>query len=71
MGFMMRAKPFPAMFSTIICPRCAKQMRFSHMESGPNNDYRIAFDCDCGFEYRQSRAVAAERKVRHRPKYFS
>jgi len=38
------------------------------MEPAAYNDYRIAYDCECGFEYRQSKAAAAERNVRTRPK---
>ena len=67
----MRANPaFPAMFPTIVCPRCSRQMRFSHMEPAAYNDNRIAYDCECGFEYRQSKAVAAERNTRTSPKYL-
>jgi hypothetical protein len=66
----MRAKPaFPAMFPIIGCPRCGSQMRFSHMEPAGNNDYRIVYDCECGFEYRQSKAAAAERGRGSKPRY--
>ena len=67
----MRAKPaFPAMFPTIVCPRCSRQMRFSHMEPAAYNDYRIAYECECGFEHRQSKAAAAEHNMRSKPQYF-
>ena len=40
------------------------------MEPAAYNDYRIAYDCECGFEYRQSKAAAAERNMRSKPQYF-
>ena len=40
------------------------------MEPGVRNDYRIAYDCECGFEYRQSKAAAAERNMRSEPEYL-
>jgi hypothetical protein len=71
LGAAMRAKPeFPAMFPIIVCPKCSRQMRFSHMEPAAFYDYRIAYDCDCGFEYRQSKAAAAERHLRANLKRF-
>jgi hypothetical protein len=48
----------------VLCPMCSKPMRLSTIE--PRDmaaDERMTFQCDCGFEYRASPAVAAERAL--------
>ena len=49
------------MLPIIICPSCGKRMRLSTIM--PEEDYRerMTFVCECGFDYRQSQPVTAER----------
>ena len=48
----------------ITCPRCASRMRLSTVEPERNdNRERVTFTCDCGFDYRQSRAIVIERTL--------
>ena len=48
---------------SITCPCCGRHMRLSLVEPEQRcvDRDRMTFDCDCGFEYRQSRLVAEER----------
>jgi Zn ribbon nucleic-acid-binding protein len=45
----------------ITCPACQRRMRLSMIEPAGERD-RIVYECECGFEYYQSRNAARERK---------
>ena len=45
----------------IICPSCGKRMRLSTIMPEEDHRERMTFVCECGFDYRQSQAVTAER----------
>lgn len=37
----------------IICPQCARRMRLATiMPGGTDNQDRLAFDCECGFDFK-------------------
>lgn len=46
---------------TITCPACGNHMRLSTIMPEDNHRECMTFVCDCGFDYRQSQAVTAER----------
>jgi DNA-directed RNA polymerase subunit M/transcription elongation factor TFIIS len=45
----------------ITCPECGNRMRLSTVVPEEYNHERMTFVCECGFDYRQSIAVAVER----------
>jgi RNase P subunit RPR2 len=56
------AKP-PKQFGLpiITCPSCGDHMRLSAIVPEEYHRERITFECECGFDYRQSSAVVIER----------
>ena len=47
----------------VTCPSCGKQMSLSAIEPERDNRQRMTFECDCGFTYSHSSAVAVERTL--------
>jgi hypothetical protein len=47
----------------VLCPACGKHMRLSTIMPEEDHRERMTFVCDCGFNYRQSQAVTAERSL--------
>jgi C4-type Zn-finger protein len=47
----------------ISCPMCGRRMRLSTIMPEDHHRERMTFECECGFDYRQSSAVTAERTL--------
>jgi hypothetical protein len=64
MSIFENEPPNPAIKSSlpiILCPMCGNKMRLSVIMPEDHHRERMTFDCECGFDYRQSMAVEAER----------
>jgi RNase P subunit RPR2 len=53
--------PKQYVFPIITCPECGNHMRLSTIVPEEYRRERMTFMCECGFDYRQSSAVAVER----------
>jgi|SwirhisoilCB2_FD_contig_31_1790885_length_662_multi_9_in_0_out_0_1 predicted RNA-binding Zn-ribbon protein involved in translation (DUF1610 family) len=45
----------------IMCPTCGEHLKLCSIVPEEANRQRMTFKCECGFNYRQSSAVTAER----------
>lgn len=53
--------PKQDVFLIVTCPECGNHMRLSTIVPEKYHRQRMTFVCECGFDYRQSSAVAVER----------
>lgn len=60
---MRRTQPTPRFLPIIKCPLCGEHMALRTIIPEHDERERMTFACECGFDYQQSSAVAAERSL--------
>jgi C4-type Zn-finger protein len=60
---MPKASAEASAIPIIACPICGRRMRLSTIMPEDHHRERMTFECECGFDYRQSSAVTTERTL--------